>query len=151
MILVLLYGQSRIFFQIAKDGLLPKMFSDVHPSLGTPHKSQLLIGIIVAVVAALTPIDILGEMVSIGTLFAFVLVCGAVIYLRKSDAEIARPFRTPGVPFVPILGIAFSLLLMVFLPWQTWLRLIVWLVIGLAFYFAYGRSHSVLLNGAAAH
>src|SRR5712691_5586693 len=149
--LVLLYGQSRIFFQIAKDGLLPKMFSDVHPSLGTPHKSQLLIGIIVAVVAALTPIDILGEMVSIGTLFAFVLDCGAVVYLRKSDADVARPFRTPGVPFVPILGIAFSLLLMVFLPWQTWLRLIVWLVIGLAFYFAYGRSHSVLLKGAAAH
>ena len=148
-ILVLLYGQSRIFFQIAKDGLLPKMFSDVHPSLGTPSKSQLLIGIIVAVVAALTPIDILGEMVSIGTLFAFVLVCGAVLYLRKSDAEVARPFRTPGVPAVPILGIAFSVLLMVFLPWQTWLRLIVWLVIGLAVYFAYGRSHSVLLNGAA--
>jgi basic amino acid/polyamine antiporter, APA family len=148
-ILVLLYGQSRIFFQIAKDGLLPEMFSDVHPSLGTPSKSQLLIGIIVAVVAALTPIDILGEMVSIGTLFAFVLVCGAVLYLRKSDAEVARPFRTPGVPAVPILGIAFSVLLMVFLPWQTWLRLIVWLVIGLAVYFAYGRSHSVLLNGAA--
>jgi APA family basic amino acid/polyamine antiporter len=103
----------------------------------------------VAVVAALTPIDILGEMVSIGTLFAFVLVCGAVIYLRKSDAEVARPFRTPGVPAVPILGIAFSVLLMVFLPWQTWLRLFVWLVIGLAVYFAYGRSHSVLLNGAA--
>jgi basic amino acid/polyamine antiporter, APA family len=94
-------------------------------------------------------IDILGEMVSIGTLFAFVLVCGAVIYLRSSDAEVARPFRTPGVPAVPILGIAFSVLLMVFLPWQTWLRLIVWLVIGLAVYFVYGRSHSVLLNGAA--
>ena len=109
-ILVLLYGQSRIFFPIAKDGLLPKMFSDVHPTLGTPYKSQLLIGIIVAVVAALTPIDILGEMVSIGTLFAFVLVCGAVVYLRKSDAEISRPFRTPAVPWVPILGIAFSLL-----------------------------------------
>jgi APA family basic amino acid/polyamine antiporter len=148
-ILVLLYGQSRIFFQIAKDGLLPRMFSDVHPTLGTPSKSQLLIGIIVAVVASLTPIDILGEMVSIGTLFAFVLVCGAVVYLRRSDADVARPFRTPGVPVVPILGIAFSLLLMVFLPWQTWLRLIVWLVIGLALYFAYGRSHSVLLHGAA--
>ena len=137
---MLLYGQSRIFFKIAKDGLLPKMFSEVHPSLGTPYKSQLLIGIIVAIVAALTPIDILGEMVSIGTLFAFALVCGAVIYLRRSDAEISGPFRTPGVPFVPSLGIAFSLLLMVFLPWETWLRLIVWLAIGLALYFAYGRS-----------
>ncbi|GLS17468.1 amino acid transporter [Labrys miyagiensis] len=146
-ILVLLYGQSRIFFQIAKDGLLPRMFSDVHPSLGTPYKSQLLIGIIVAVVAALTPIDVLGEMVSIGTLFAFVLVCGAVIYLRKSDAEVARPFRTPAVPVVPILGIVFSLLLMAFLPLATWMRLVIWLIIGLALYFAYGSSHSVLRNG----
>jgi APA family basic amino acid/polyamine antiporter len=138
---------SRVFFTIAKDGLLPKMFSEVHPTLGTPYKSQLLIGIVVAVVAALTPIDVLGEMVSIGTLFAFALVCGAVVYLRKSDAEIFRPFRTPAVPWVPTLGIAFSLLLMVFLPWETWLRLIVWLAIGLAIYFAYGRSHSVLMNG----
>ncbi|CAM5775592.1 amino acid transporter [Labrys miyagiensis] len=146
-ILVLLYGQSRIFFTIARDGLLPHMFSHVHPTLGTPYKSQLLIGVIVAIVAALTPIDILGEMVSIGTLFAFVLVCGAVIYLRKSDAEVARPFRTPAVPVVPILGILFSVALMVFLPWETWLRLIVWLVIGLALYFAYGRSHSVLMKG----
>jgi APA family basic amino acid/polyamine antiporter len=86
-------------------------------------------------------------MVSIGTLFAFALVCGAVVYLRKSDAEIFRPFRTPAVPWVPSLGIAFSLLLMVFLPWQTWLRLIVWLGIGLVLYFAYGRWHSVLMNG----
>ena len=148
-ILVLLYGQSRIFFQIAKDGLLPKLFSDVHPTLGTPYKSQLMIGVIVAIVAALTPIDILGEMVSIGTLFAFVLVCGAVVYLRKSDADVLRPFRTPGVPVVPVLGIAFSLLLMGFLPWETWLRLIVWLVIGLVVYFVYGRSHSVLLNSTA--
>jgi APA family basic amino acid/polyamine antiporter len=146
-ILVLLYGQSRVFFTIAKDGLLPKMFSEVHPTLGTPYKSQLLIGIVVAIVAALTPIDVLGEMVSIGTLFAFALVCGAVVYLRKSDAEIFRPFRTPAVPWVPSLGIAFSLLLMVFLPWETWLRLIVWLAIGLVLYFAYGRSHSVLMNG----
>jgi APA family basic amino acid/polyamine antiporter len=88
-----------------------------------------------------------GEMVSIGTLFAFALVCGAVVYLRKSDAEIFRPFRTPAVPWVPSLGIAFSLLLMVFLPLATWLRLIVWLAIGLVLYFAYGRSHSVLMNG----
>src|SRR6476660_4974721 len=134
---------------MSSDGLMPAVFCRVHPTLRTPYLSQLLIGMIVACVAALTPIDILGEMVSIGTLFAFVLVCGAVLYLRKSDAEVARPFRTPGVPAVPILGIAFSVLLMVFLPWQTWLRLIVWLVIGLAVYFAYGRSHSVLLNGAA--
>ncbi|WP_448955615.1 amino acid permease [Labrys neptuniae] len=146
-ILVLLYGQSRIFFQIAKDGLLPPAFSRVHERLGTPHLSLGLIGVIVAIVSALTPIDVLGEMVSIGTLFAFVLVCGAVIYLRKSDAEVARPFRTPAVPWVPVLGALFSLALMVFLPWETWLRLIVWLAIGLVLYFVYGKNHSVLRNG----
>nr|WP_245444955.1 amino acid permease [Mesorhizobium soli] len=143
-ILVLLYGQSRIFFTIAGDGLLPPVFAQVHPVRKTPWKSQILIGSVVAIVAALTPIGILGEMVSIGTLFAFVLVCGAVIFLRKSDAAIARPFRTPGVPVVPVLGILFCLLLMVGLPWETWLRLIVWLLIGLVIYFTYGRYHSVL-------
>ena len=146
-ILVLLYGQSRIFFQIAKDGLLPSMFARVHPSLGTPYLSQALIGIIVAIVAALTPIDILGEMVSIGTLFAFILVCGAVVYLRQTDAHVPRPFRTPAVPVVPIAGILCCLALMAFLPWETWLRLFVWLAIGLVVYFAYGRSNSVLRNG----
>ncbi len=146
-ILVLLYGQSRIFFTMAQDGLLPRMFSEVHPSLGTPYRSQLLIGVVVAIVAALTPIDILGEMVSIGTLFAFALVCGAVVYLRKSDGHLHRPFRAPAVPWVPALGAAFSVLLMVFLPWETWMRLIVWLVIGLVVYFCYGRWHSALLNG----
>jgi APA family basic amino acid/polyamine antiporter len=146
-ILVLLFGQSRIFFTISLDGLLPKMFSDVHPTLRTPYKSQLLIGIVVAVVAALTPIDILGEMVSIGTLFAFALVCGAVIYLRKTHAHVVRPFRAPAVPLVPLLGIAFSVMLMVFLPWETWLRFIVWLAIGLVVYFAYGRWRSALANG----
>jgi APA family basic amino acid/polyamine antiporter len=110
------------------------MFSEVHPTLGTLYRSQLLIGVVVSIVTALTPIDVLGEMVSIGTLFAFALVCGAVVCLRKSDAEIFRPFRTPAVPWVPVLGIAFSLLLMVFLPWETWLRLIVWLGTGLALY-----------------
>lgn len=146
-ILVLLYGQSRVFFTIAQDGLLPRMFSDVHPSFGTPWKSQGLIGVLVAIVAALTPIDILGEMVSIGTLFAFALVCGAVIHLRHTDGRRPRPFRTPLSPWVPVLGIAFSVLLMVFLPWETWVRLIVWLVIGLVIYFSYGRRHSVLRNG----
>lgn len=151
-ILVLLYGQSRIFYTISKDGLLPQMFAEVHSRYKTPHRSLMMIGIIVAVVAALTPIGILGEMVSIGTLFAFILVCGAVIYLRKSDAGVARPFRTPGVPFVPVLGILFCLLLMSGLPLDTWLRLIVWLIIGLVVYFLYGRHHSKLrgLRGAAA-
>ena len=103
-----------------------------------------MIGAIVAIVAAFTPINVLGEMVSIGTLFAFVLVCGAVIYLRRSNAGASRPFRVPAVPVVPILGILFCLLLMSGLPLITWLRLLVWLVIGLVIYVLYGRHHSVL-------
>jgi basic amino acid/polyamine antiporter, APA family len=146
-ILVLLYGQSGILFTMSSDGLLPPLFSRVHPTLRTPYLSQLLIGTIVAAVAALTPIEVLGEMVSIGTLFAFVLVCGAVIYLRRSDADIARPFRVPNVPWIPILGILFCLALMFGLPLVTWVRLVVWLVIGLAIYFAYGSRHSQLRRG----
>ena len=147
-ILVLLYGQSRIFYTMSHDGLLPGLFAHVHPRLQTPYLSQMLIGAIVAVVAALTPIDVLGEMVSIGTLFAFVLVCGAVIYLRRSDSRVPRPFRVPGVPVVPICGILFCILLMTGLPLITWLRLFVWLLIGLAIYFLYGRRHSVLRHPA---
>ena len=143
-ILVLLYGQSRIFYTMSHDGLLPGVFSRIHPRLQTPYLSQILIGLIVAVTAALVPIEVLGELVSIGTLFAFVLVCGAVIYLRRSDSEAHRPFRVPGVPIVPILGILFCLLLMAGLPLMTWTRLAVWLVIGLAIYFSFGKSHSRL-------
>ena len=143
-ILVLLYGQSRIFYTMSHDGLLPGLFAHIHPRLQTPYLSQMLIGGLVALVAALTPIGVLGEMVSIGTLFAFILVCGSVIYLRRSDSETFRPFRVPGVPLVPILGILFCALLMAGLPLVTWLRLIVWLVIGLMIYFSYGRSHSTL-------
>ena len=134
---------------MARDGLLPRVFGRVHARFRTPHVSTMLTGTVCALVSGLTPIEVLGQLVSIGTLLAFVLVCIGVVILRKTAPHNRRPFRTPGVPFVPILGIAFSLLLMVFLPWETWLRLIVWLVIGLAVYFAYGRSHSVLLNGAA--
>ncbi|MGF6652077.1 APA family basic amino acid/polyamine antiporter [Paraburkholderia youngii] len=141
---VLLYGQSRIFFTMSQDGLLPHFFAKVHLRLHTPYLSQILIGTVVAIVSALTPIGVLGEMVSIGTLFAFVLVCGAVIYLRRSDSEAARPFRAPGVPVVPVLGILFCVLLMVGLPLVTWLRLVVWLVVGMTIYLSYGRSHSVL-------
>jgi basic amino acid/polyamine antiporter, APA family len=143
-ILVLLYGQSRIFFTMSQDGLLPPLFERVHPRLQTPYLSQMMIGTIVAIVAALTPISVLGEMVSIGTLFAFILVCGAVIYLRRSDSGASRPFRAPGVPIVPILGILFCLLLMAGLPLVTWIRLFVWLLIGLTIYFSYGRNHSKL-------
>ncbi|MFM0056853.1 amino acid permease [Paraburkholderia phytofirmans] len=143
-ILVLLYGQSRIFFTMSTDGLLPPLFARVHPRLQTPYLSQILIGSVVAIVAALTPISVLGEMVSIGTLFAFILVCGAVIYLRRSDSDASRPFRVPGVPVVPVLGILFCLLLMAGLPLVTWVRLVVWLLIGMTIYISYGRNHSRL-------
>jgi APA family basic amino acid/polyamine antiporter len=147
-ILVLLYGQSRIFFSMAEDGLLPGLFAAVHPRLGTPYRSQLLIGAVVAVVAALVPIEVLGELVSIGTLFAFILVCGAVIYLRRADHR-RRPFRVPAVPWVPVLGILFCLLLMAGLPPVTWLRLFVWMAVGLVIYAGYGRRHSRLTHPSA--
>jgi APA family basic amino acid/polyamine antiporter len=141
-IFVLLFGQARILFSIAQDRLLPKLFSEVHPRFRTPFVSQGLIGIVVALIAASFRIGLLGEMVSIGTLFAFLLVCVAVIHLRRSAPYTNRPFRTPGVPWLPILGIGFSLLLMLGLPLATWLRLLVWLVAGLVIYFAYGHRHS---------
>jgi APA family basic amino acid/polyamine antiporter len=143
-ILVSLYGQGRIFYTMAHDGLLPGFFNKIHPTLKTPFLSQMVIGLVVAIVAALVPIAVLGELVSIGTLFAFVLVCAAVIYLRRSDSEVFRPFRVPGVPVVPILGILFCLLLMAGLPAVTWLRLAVWLAVGMVIYAAYGRKHSTL-------
>ncbi len=143
-ILVSLYGQGRIFYTMSHDGLLPGFFNKIHPTLRTPFLSQMLIGAVVAIVAALVPISVLGELVSIGTLFAFVLVCAAVIYLRRSDSEVFRPFRVPGVPVVPILGILFCLLLMAGLPAVTWLRLAVWLAVGMVIYMGYGRRHSKL-------
>ena len=149
-ILVLLYGQSRIFLTISRDGLLPPVFSHLHPQRHTPWISQLMVGSVVAFIAAVLPIRILGEMVSIGTLFAFVLVCGAVLYLRRQEPTMARPFRAPGAPAVPLLGIAFSLLLMVGLPFDTWLRLIIWMAMGAGVYMLYGRHHSRLRHGSGA-
>lgn len=146
--LVLLYGQSRIFFTMARDGLLPPLFSKLHPSCGTPYRSQILIGSVVALIAGTFPIGLLGEMVSIGTLFAFVLVCAAVIYLRRSEAARHRPFRAPFVPVVPILGILMCLALMVSLPFDTWARLAIWMAIGIAIYFAYSRKHSRVQRAA---
>ncbi len=148
-ILVLLFGQARILFAMAGDGLLPPLFARVHPTLGTPYRSQLIIGAVVAALAGLVPIGILGEMVSIGTLFAFILVCIAVIHLRRTQPAQPRPFRAPAVPYLPGLGIAFCLLLMLGLPLLTWVRLVVWLAIGLAVYAAYGRHHSAVRNGAS--
>jgi APA family basic amino acid/polyamine antiporter len=144
--LVMLLGQSRVFFSMSRDGLLPKWAGKVHPRFRTPYVSSITVGIFVAIFAALVPIGILGELVSIGTLLAFVIVCAGVWILRVRRPELHRPFKTPMVPLVPILGIAVSLLMMVSLPGDTWLRLVLWLVIGMVVYFGYGRKHSRVQN-----
>jgi basic amino acid/polyamine antiporter, APA family len=149
-IFVLLFGQARILFTMAHDRLLPLLFSNVHPRFRTPFTSQALIGVAVALIAGMFPIGLLGEMVSIGTLFAFLLVCVAVIHLRRTAPRVSRPFRTPGVPWVPLFGIFFSLLLMLGLPLATWLRLVVWLIVGLVIYFGYSHRHSFASGTTAA-
>src|SRR5271156_6681381 len=141
-LLVLMLGQSRVFFAVSRDGLLPPAFSKIHPKYRTPYIPTTLTGIAVGLAAAFLPIDELGEMTSIGTLFAFVLVCIGVWILRKSEPQLHRPFRTPLVPLVPILGAFFCLYLMASLREATWVRLVVWLAVGLVIYFSYGRYHS---------
>jgi APA family basic amino acid/polyamine antiporter len=143
--LVMLLGQSRVLYAMAHDGLLPrKFFGDIHPRFRTPWKGTILAGLLAAIVGSITPIDDIGKMVNIGTLLAFVIVCVAVIVLRKTDPSRSRPFRTPLVPLVPILGILFNGYMMYKLGVWNWVRLIVWLVIGLIVYFSYSRKHSVL-------
>ena len=137
-ILVMLLAQPRIFYTMAHDGLLPPVFGRIHPRFRTPHITTILTGLVVATVSGLLPISILGELVSIGTLFAFVLVCIGVAVLRRTMPDVPRPFRTPLVPLVPILGVLTCLAQMVFLPWPTWERLLIWLAAGLLIYFAYG-------------
>ena len=145
-ILVMLLGQSRVFYAMGKDGLLPNFFSDLHSKYKTPYKANIAILLIVGVFAAFVPGDIVGDMTSIGTLFAFVLVCVAVIVLRKTNPELKREFRTPWVPFIPILGILACLLMMVGLGWTNWLRLIAWMAIGVVIYFVYSKKNSKLNN-----
>jgi APA family basic amino acid/polyamine antiporter len=140
--LVMLLGQSRVFFSMSRDGLLPEWAGKVHHKFRTPYISSITVGLFVAVFASLVPIGILGELVSIGTLLAFVIVCAGVLILRKRRPDLHRPFRTPLVPLVPILGILISFGLMASLPVATWIRLFVWLAIGMAIYFGYGRYHS---------
>jgi APA family basic amino acid/polyamine antiporter len=146
-ILVLLYGQSRILATIANDGLLPPVFARIHPRLGTPWVSQLIVGIGVAIVAATASIDALSQLVGAGTLFAFILVCIAVIYLRRAEPGVARPFRTPYVPWMPMAGILACLGLLAGLGLYTWIRLAIWIAIGLVIYFVYGRFRSRLRTG----
>jgi len=141
--LVMLLGQTRVLYSMAKDGLLPrKFFADVHPKFRTPWKNTILVGLLAAIVGSSVPIDDIGKMVNIGTLLAFVIVCIAVMILRQTNPDQHRPFRTPWVPLVPILGILFNGYMMYKLGWINWARLIIWLVIGLVVYFTYGRKHS---------
>jgi APA family basic amino acid/polyamine antiporter len=141
--LVMLLGQTRVLYSMANDGLLPKkFFADIHPKFRTPWKNTMLVGLIAAIVGSVTPIDDIGKMVNIGTLLAFVIVCIAVMVLRRTNPAQPRPFRTPWVPLVPILGIGFNGYMMYKLGWVNWARLIVWLVIGLVIYFTYSRHHS---------
>ncbi len=145
-ILVMLLGQSRVFYSMGKDGLLPKAFGDLHPKFKTPYKANLAILVIVGLFAAFVPGDIVGDMTSIGTLFAFILVCVSVIVLRKTNPEMKREFKTPLVPFVPILGILVCLAMIYGLGWTNWLRLAGWLAIGMVIYFGYSKNNSVLNN-----
>jgi APA family basic amino acid/polyamine antiporter len=145
-ILVMLLGQSRVFFSMSHDGLVPKVFSDVHPTYRTPYKSNMLFFVFTALFAAFIPEDIVGEMTSIGTLFAFILVCAGVWVMRVRRPELPRGFTVPALPFVAVAGIVVCGAMIYGLGWTNWLRLIGWLLIGLVIYFSYSRKHSRLAH-----
>ncbi|TZF83564.1 amino acid permease [Pedobacter sp. BS3] len=146
-ILVMLMGQPRIFYSMANDGLLPAVFSKIHPKFKTPYITTIITGIIAMAIAGFGPINLLGELVSIGTLLAFTIVCGGILVLRYTSPELKRPFKTPFFPVVPILGMLTCFYLMAGLPWHTWERLIIWLIIGLIIYFTYSKRHSHIRKG----
>jgi APA family basic amino acid/polyamine antiporter len=144
-LLVMMLSQPRILLAMARDGLVPrKFFGAVHDRFRTPYKATMLTGLFVATMSAFLPLRILAELTNIGTLLAFVIVCTAVLIMRRTHPEAERPFRAPFVPFVPIMGILSCLLLMFSLPEENWWRLIIWLLLGFVIYFSYGRRHSVL-------
>jgi APA family basic amino acid/polyamine antiporter len=142
--MILLLGQTRVFFAMSRDGLLPRFFSRVHPRFRTPHRPTILLGVVIAVVAGFTSLSELAELVNIGTLFAFVVVAVSVVILRRTRPDLPRAFRTPWVPAIPVLSVCASLWLMLNLPAETWLRFAIWMVIGFVVYFLYGRTHSRL-------
>src|SRR5438067_1335357 len=150
-LLVLLLSQARVLLAMARDGLIPReFFGAVHPRFRTPHKATILTGVLVATVAALFPLRILAELVNIGTLMAFVIVCAAVMVMRRTNPQLPRPFRTPFVPAVPVLGMAMNFWMMCGLGWENWTRLFVWLAVGLVIYFSYGRKRSTMALELAA-
>jgi len=145
-ILVNLLAQSRIFYSMSRDGLLPPVFARLHPRFRTPHLTTAITGLVVATAAGLFPIDVLGQLVSMGTLLAFAIVCAGVLILRRIEPDTPRPFKTPGMPWVPVFGTLICLYLMSGLPLRTWIRLFVWLAIGLTIYFTYGRFRAAAVR-----
>ena len=140
----MLLGQSRVFYSMSRDGLVPRVFSAIHPKFRTPWRSNLLICAFVTPFSGFLPLSVVGHMTSIGTLFAFVIVCAGVLVMRRTQPDVARPFRTPWVPLIPILGIVWNFSMMYSLGWDNWIRLFVWLAIGQVIYFLYSKSHSRL-------
>jgi len=143
-IFAFMLAAARIWYSLARDGLLPTWFAKVHPKNGTPYRPTLILGALTAVAAGLLSLDELAKLVNIGALSAFVVICSAVLVLRYKQPDLPRGFRTPFVPFVPIIGIGFSIWLLALLPWATWERFVIWMLIGLVVYFAYGIRHSKL-------
>ena len=145
-ILVNMLAQSRIFYSMSRDGLLPPLFAKLHPRFRTPHVTTIITGVLVAIASGLFPITVLGLLVSMGTLLAFAIVCTGVLILRKTAPDTPRPFKTPGMPWVPIVGTLICLYLMSGLPLPTWIRLFVWLAVGLTIYFSYGRFRAATVR-----
>jgi APA family basic amino acid/polyamine antiporter len=146
--LVQLLGQTRIFYSMSRDGLLPPLFGRVHPRFRTPHLSTIITGVVVSIAAGLLPLTTLSHLVSMGTLLAFTLVCVGIVILRRTAPDLERPFRTPWMPWVPILGALICVAQMVGLPVETWVRLFVWLALGMAIYFLYGRRRAAAIRAA---